>query len=133
MKAIYYTLLFSCILLLSPSYVLGVGTIQKVENQELSNEEATQKAFDNLSPKKQKRLKKRMAKLNKKLKKKAALDSGVFQDSKFRLGALCVLGGLVLILLASLFIGFTGIVFWVGDLAVLIGIILMVWAIIDYA
>ena len=117
-------------LFLTPSSAV-VDIKKQDENQEITKEQWKQ-SFGKLSLKKQKRMKKRIQRLKKKMNKKAPLDSGVFQDSKFRLGAIIFLGGLGLLLLTALFITFSSFVIWIANLAILVGLVLMIWALIEY-
>ena len=116
-------------------YVSPASAVVDVKNPEVSQEvskEEVKRHFKDLSAKKQKRLKKRIAKLKKKFEKRAPIDSGIFQDSKFRLGAVVFLGGLGLLILAGIFIGFSSAVIWIANLAILVGLVLMIWALIEY-
>ncbi|MFT5167424.1 MAG: Flp pilus assembly protein TadB [Saprospiraceae bacterium] len=132
MKTIYYTLISCVMLMLCSSVAFAVVPVQKAENQEQVSKETAKKAFHELSQKKQKKLKKRLAKLKNKLEEKAGPNSGIFDEARFRLGAVVFLAGLAVLILAGLFIGFGGIITWVANVAVLIGIILMVWSAIEY-
>ncbi len=139
MKLIY-TILISCfVFLLSNVSAFGVVAVHPSGEIETVSKEKAVELYNNLSPKQQRKLKKRMDRLNRKLLKKgnkkanaAALDRSILNDAKFRLGAVAFLAGIVLLLLGALFIGFGSLILWVGRLATLIGLILMVWSLIEH-
>ncbi|MFN7118440.1 MAG: hypothetical protein ACK4TA_16705 [Saprospiraceae bacterium] len=79
----------------------------------------------------QKRMQQIKAKLEKKLFKKKAAPPEIWDNDRFRLGVLALAAALALALIAGLGIlsGFFG---FLAGLAAVIGIILIVWALVDY-
>jgi len=76
----------------------------------------------------EKRLKRMEGKLAKKRERRAA--RGVWDDSRFRLGVLLLLGALALALVGALVnLGFFG---FLAGLVALAGIILMIWSLVEY-
>ncbi len=70
--------------------------------------------------------KKLVKKLNKKLKKKAAR-SGLLSDSRVYWGLIFLAGGLLTTLLFAKWIA------WIGSLAMVVGLVLIIWGLIDGA
>ncbi len=137
MKLILSTFTCFFIVFLISNSAYAVVAVEKAPSVEVLNEKTSQ-YVQGLSTKQQKRFNKRINKLNKRLKKKAlkgkkfpAIDSSILDDSRFRLGALVFLAGVALLLLSVLFLGFGGLIIWVGRVATLIGLVLMIWALIE--
>lgn len=132
MKLNFSCLLFVLLFLLGTTNLSAVVAVQPEHAEKEIAKEKALEAYKKLSPRQQRKLKKRMAKLQRKGKLKKAADVGFVDNSKFRLGALIFAGGLVLLLLYGLFIGFGGFIAWIGGLATFVGFILMIWALIEY-
>lgn len=81
------------------------------------------------------KLEKRLNKMEQKIKKRAlrgeAVESDMWDDSRFKLGALLVLGAIALGLLGALGI-LSGLFNFVAGLLALAGIILVIWSLVDY-
>lgn len=124
------TMTLLCFITLESYAVVGVkqsSSIKKVDKPRNATK------LNKRTLKKQKRLDKKIKRLQKRASKGKgpAIDSSIIDDARFRLGAIVFLAGLAFLLLSALFIGFGGFIIWVGRLAVLIGLVLMVWALIE--
>ena len=132
MKRIYYLLFLYISFMFLPSATLAVVSYQSQEKEVLIAKKELTEVYKDFPTKKRKKIQKRLKKLKKKLSKLAEFDTGVFDEPRFRLGALIFLAGVALLLLSVLFIGVGGLLVRTSQLAVIIGIVLMVWAIIEY-
>lgn len=82
-----------------------------------------------LTAKQQKKLEKVKSKMEKKLAKKAKR-SGVWDDSRFRLGAILFLAALALVIVAAIGI-LAGFFSFIAGLLALAGLVLIVWALVE--
>lgn len=123
-KWITWIAIFSC-LNLTPQAVLAV--VSTPEQSTLTRQEQ----------KKQERLEKRLDRMEQKIQKRAARQKArssaydLWDDGNFRLGALMVLAGLGLGLVAALGI-FSGLFNFMAGIFLLAGLILIVIALVDY-
>lgn len=132
MKPIYFALFACFILMISSSFSFAVVPTTDNLQEEIMKEESGKKIFPVLSEKKQKKLEKRLNRIEKKLQKKSGMDSGIFDEARFRLGAVVFLAGIALLILAGLLFGLGGILLFVANIAILIGLILMIWSAVEY-
>lgn len=133
MKPVFSLLLFSMLILLSPVDISAVVAVHPEHQKETLAKERAKEAYEKLNARQKKKLKRKLSRLKRKGKmKKAGADMGFLEDSRFRLGLIVFGAGIVLLLLWSLFIGFGGFISWVGGLAVFVGFVLMIWALIEY-
>jgi len=79
----------------------------------------------------EKRLQKFEQKLNKRMKRAESQVSNMWDDSRFKLGALLILGAIGLGILGALGI-LSGLFNFIAGLLALAGIILVIWALVDY-
>ena len=108
-------------------------TISDLKNSE-SSVELSLKTEKKVAKRKAK-LEKRLGKMEQKIKKRAlrgeAAESDMWDDSRFKLGALLVLGAIGMGLLGALGI-LSGLFNFVAGLLALAGIILVIWSLVDY-
>ena len=137
MKAMVSGLFILVALCFLSTRTYAVVAVKSISNEVNQSERKASNFKKGLSLKKQKKFKKKIQKFKRKLKrntskrKKAAIDADIIEDGRFRLGVVVFAAGLAVLLIAALFIGFGGFIIWVGRLAALIGLILMVWALIE--
>lgn len=110
--------------------VMPRATESSAVEHRLSKKEQRRKArMERRKKRLQKRLDRMEEKLTKKKDKRAA--RGIWDDSRFRLGVLLLLGALALALVGALInLGFFG---FLAGLVALAGIILMIWSLVEYA
>jgi len=137
MKLVLSTITCVLMVFLITNAAFAVVAIEKNPTVEVLDEKISKPQV--LSAKKQKRLKKQLNKFKKRLKKKAvkgkkssAIDSSILDNPRFRLGAMVFLAGIALLLLGLLLFGFVGLILWVGRVATLVGLGLMIWALIEH-
>jgi hypothetical protein len=80
----------------------------------------------------QKHMQQIKVKLEKKLFKKKAAPPQIWEDDRFRLGVIALVGALALALIAGLGI-LSGLFGLLSGLAAVIGLVLVIWALVDYA
>ena len=85
---------------------------------------------------KQKRIKRKMHRLQKKWskwsKKSKRFFGGATDNSKFRIGLLCLIGGLGLVILVNV-ISLGWVFGGLGELAAFVGVCLMIWGVLEYS
>lgn len=113
----------------------AVVAIQKVDHSELASEKKLKNSLTKKQIRKQNRVEKRLKKFQQKWerknKKKKRFFGGVTDEPKFRLGLILWLAGLIVVFLD--FLPFLGrLLNFVGGLSMLIGVVLMIWALAEY-
>lgn len=116
-----------------PNKVVDTKQTEEISPLDLS----VDKSIDDLSKderrraKLEKRFQKFEKKINKKLKRSESQISSMWDDSRFKLGALLILGAIGLGILGALGI-LAGLFNFIAGLLALAGIILVIWALVDY-
>lgn len=101
-----------------PPNAIEAAEVEKIEVQEA---------------KKEARVHKKLAKMQRKAAKKAAkpAKSGLFQNGKFKLGAIALAAGLVLSILTSI-VSLPGFIGFLGVIGIIAGMVLMGWGLLEH-